>query len=104
VVDLGREVHRAAARVVVVGEGPGTFLDRDLLEAIAVEDAAGNLGAGHPVGRRYLEIARKRALHPVLGPEADDHGDDERDEESHGRIVATRVPVAAHAFGVASRS
>ena len=57
----------------MVGEGARGLLDRYLVEAVRVEDAAGDLCPGHPVRDGDLEIAGERALDSVLGPEAQGH-------------------------------
>ena len=92
---LRREVHGAAARVVVVRERARCLLDRNLVEAVRIEDAAGNLGSRQAVGDGDLEVACKRAFDPMLGPEADSHRNDEREDEFHARIVAPAPEAAA---------
>ena len=97
-------MYGLAARVVVVGEGPGRLLHRDVVQTVRVEDAAGNLRACHPVGDGDLEVLGERALDPVLGPEADRHRKHEEEKEVHGVIVAPALPVLTAAPRDSSRS
>ena len=59
--DLRREMHRAVARVVMVGERPRCLLDGDLWSPFASRMRRATW-AGHPVRDRDLEVAGECAL------------------------------------------
>ena len=88
--DVRREVHRSAPRVVVVGKRARCLLDRYLIEAVRIEDAAGNLSPCHTVCDGDLEVLRNGRLHPVLRPKPERQRNDEEDQERvHVKVMVT---------------
>jgi hypothetical protein len=85
-----REVHPALLGVVVVRERPaGRLVHRHLVEAVGVEDGAGDLRTGHAVHDLDLGLLGEGLLEPPLDGQADDQrGDQERDVEAEASHCA----------------
>ncbi len=85
VVVLFGEDEAAVGGVVVVGEVPGGGVDGDVADVIEVQDALGDLGAGHAGGGGHLGVFVVGGADAVAGEGADGHGADEEGEvEEHG--------------------
>lgn len=80
VVVLFGEDEAAVGGVVVIGEVPGGGVDGDVADVIEVEDALGDLGAGHAGGGGHLGVFVVGGADAIAGEGADGHGADEEDE------------------------
>ena len=84
--DVGRQVQRLAAGVVVVGEPAGDRADLEPGQAGRAQHGGRGLGAAHAVARRDLGVALERALDAHLSPQPEQQRDAGADEpETDGR-------------------
>ena len=76
----------------MVGQLARHGLDRDVLQPVGVEHAAGRLGAGQPGAVRHLAVLVVRPLDPALRPEHEHETGDHEDEVKWDRRTSNRVP------------